>query len=146
MTTIAWDGKVLAADRLFGGNAPFPKLGTKIFTDGWILVGCTGAADFCASMVNWVLTGRDSAKFPAHQTTKDDWVQTLVIETDGTPVLYCQTPYGIRYAYGSFAIGSGSQIAETAMYLGKSAEEAIGIAAMFDPGSGGGVDILRLRA
>lgn len=40
------------------------------------------------------------------------------------------------------AVGSGSPFAITAMALGKTAREAVGIAAGFDPQTGGGVDVL----
>jgi hypothetical protein len=40
------------------------------------------------------------------------------------------------------AVGSGSPFAITAMALGKTAREAVLIAARFDPGTGGGVDVL----
>jgi hypothetical protein len=40
------------------------------------------------------------------------------------------------------AVGSGSPFAITAMHLGKTAREAVVIAARFDPRTGGGVDVL----
>jgi hypothetical protein len=40
------------------------------------------------------------------------------------------------------AVGSGSDFAITAMHLGKTAREAVLIAARFDPRTGGGVDVL----
>jgi hypothetical protein len=40
------------------------------------------------------------------------------------------------------AVGSGAPFAITAMALGKTAREAVLIAAKFDPRTGGGVDVL----
>lgn len=96
-------------------------------------------------MVDWVLRGRKADDFPAHQRTKEDFVVCLVIEGNGTPIKYFQTSVGVRYEIGQkLAIGSGEQIAATCMFLGKSAKEAVEIAAHLDTCTGLGVDTLSL--
>lgn len=50
-------------------------------------------------------------------------------------------PYPIKDKF--YAIGSGAAYALTAMALGKSPREAVEIAARFDPGTGGEIDVLK---
>lgn len=45
-----------------------------------------------------------------------------------------------------FAIGSGANYAIAAMHLGKTPREAIEIAALFDPGTGGQIDTIKLES
>jgi ATP-dependent protease HslVU (ClpYQ) peptidase subunit len=95
-------------------------------------------------MVDWVQKGRDPAAFPADQRNKDNWQPMLVIEADGTPSLYDQTPFPIRQEQAYIAIGSGRDFAMAAMYLRKTAVEAVEVAIALNSGCGNGIDELRL--
>lgn len=144
MTTIAWDGKTLAADKLAAyGN--LKNTVTKIFRIGsGELVGCAGDFTFCLSLIEWVKQGRVPVDFPSHGRDKDDWQPLLVIEVDGTPSLYERTPYPIRNEQRCVAYGSGRDFARAAMHIGKTAREAVEVACELDVGSGNGVDSLTL--
>lgn len=141
MTCIAWDGRSLAADRLFCFGS-MRNEGTKIHRIGDLLVGGSGETDFIGAMLEWVRGGRDPAAFPESQRSKDDYQPLLVIEADGTPALYERTPFPVRYEQRHVAIGSGREYARAAMHLGCSAEEAVKVAIALDPGCGYGVDVL----
>lgn len=54
------------------------------------------------------------------------------------------TRYQINDEY--FAIGSGGPYAMGAMAMGATPEEAVAIAARFDPGTGGEVEVMHLKA
>lgn len=143
MTTIAWDGKTLAADKraCFGGNI---QVVTKIHRAQGCLVAGSGELSFILAMVEWVKKGRDPAAFPASQRDKDDWQPTLVIEPDGAVLLYERTPHPIRWERLPCAIGSGRDFALATMHLGRSPQEAIAVAAEFDSGTGNGVNSMQL--
>lgn len=144
MTTIAWDGKELAADKLACyGNCRYTV--TKVFRVGNCLVGGAGDFSFVLAMVEWVKGGRDPSVFPPSQRDKDDWAATLVIEPDGSASLYERTPQPIRWEQPFGAIGSGKEYALAAMHLGKTAAEAVAVANELDPCSGNGVDRLPLN-
>jgi hypothetical protein len=143
MTVIAWDGKTLAADKLCV-NGGLRGTVTKIFRAGDCLVGGSGDFSFVLAMVDWVQKGRDPAAFPADQRNKDNWQPMLVIEADGTPSLYDQTPFPIRQEQAYIAIGSGRDFAMAAMYLRKTAVEAVEVAIALNSGCGNGIDELRL--
>lgn len=143
MTCIAWDGKTLAADKraTYGGMICTV---TKIFRVYGLLVGGSGELPFILAMVEWVRNGRKAEDFPASQRDKDDWQAVLVIEADGTPLLYERTLFPVRYEQQHIAIGSGREYARAAMYCGKSAREAVEVACALDSGCGNGIDVLTL--
>lgn len=145
MTCIAWDGKTLAADKLacLGGMV---NTVTKIWRVNDVLVGGSGQPAFIGGMVEWVRNGRKVDEFPAHQRDKDDWQPFIVIEADGTPSLYEQTPHPVRYEQSCVAIGSGREFARAAMHLGADARAAVQVAIDLDSGCGGGIDTLPLCA
>lgn len=62
--------------------------------------------------------------------------------------IYLYGPNGQRYAIKDefFAIGSGGAYAIGAMAMGATPEEAVAIAAKFDPGTGGEVEAFELKA
>lgn len=143
MTAIAWDGRSLAADRLANTGGLRGSV-TKIFRAGELLVGGSGDFAFVLAMVGWVQRGRDPAAFPEHQKNKDDWQPILVIEKSAPIQLYDRTPFPVRFEQRSIAIGSGRDFAMAAMYLGRSAKEAVEVAIALDVGCGGPVDVLEL--
>jgi len=97
-------------------------------------------------MIEWVRAGRAVADFPPMQRDKDDWQPILVIEADGTPSQYDRTPYPSRFEDRCCAIGSGRDFAMAAMYLGKTAREAVEVACALDSGCGNGIDTLAWAA
>ena len=143
MTTIAWDGKTLAADKR-AVNCGLCRSITKIFklTDGSLFAG-SGDSAFILQMRAWVEGGCVIAEFPAHQRDKDDWQVCIVIDHDGLR-LYERTPYPLRFDDTMYACGSGRDFAIAAMHLGKTAREAVEVACLFDAGSGNGIDMLEL--
>lgn len=143
MTCIAWDGKALAADKRTSSNGMVSVV-TKIHRIGEVIVGGAGDATFIGAMLEWVREGRDPRAFPAEQRNKDDWQPFLVIEKDGTPSLYERTPHPVRFEQKHVAIGSGREFARAAMFLGKSAREAVEVACALDCGCGNGIDELTL--
>lgn len=143
MTVIAWDGRTLAADKRASYGTTI-KTVTKIRRINGLLVGGSGEFSFVGAMFEWIENGRDPAKFPESQQDKDDWQPFLVIEADGTPSLYERTRYPIRHEQQHTAIGSGRQYALAAMYLGRTAEEAVAVASALDSSCGNGIDTLEL--
>lgn len=143
MTVIAWDGHMLAADKLSSAGGSRNTV-TKIRRVGQLLVGGSGEIALIGNMLEWIRSGRDPATFPASQRDKDDWQPVLVIEADATISLYERTPHPIRYEQRTAAIGSGRDYAMAAMHCGKTAAEACEVACALDAGCGNGIDTLEL--
>ena len=135
MTTIAWDGKTLASDtRCNSGNVKFKV--TKIRRHRGHLIGYAGPLDLGAEMFAWYTKGADPEQFPADQLNEEDRTDFLVITPKRKILVYQKSAYPLDMTMNRFfAIGSGRDFAIAAMHLGKSAEEAVGIAGLYDTGT-----------
>lgn len=137
MTTIAFDGKTIAAD----GRE---TIGWRIVRDDYkkihecmgYVFAFSGKAAFIDPLINWVVSGADPKDYPADKDA-DRGTSIFVVRPDGVVLLY---PSGIAYATVAavpFAMGNGCEFALGAMRAGKSAREAVEIACTFDVASGG---------
>lgn len=140
MTCIAWDGKTLAADKRadIGGAH---NTTTKIYRVGEALVGFSGDAAIGRAMLDWYRAGADPLKFPDCQKDRDKCCSFLVIK-NGRVSKYEHTAFPFDIENEQTAMGSGRDYARAAMYLGKTATEAVAVASLFDPGCGNGIDTL----
>lgn len=141
---IAWDGKTLAADK----RASFGTLirtTTKIFRAGDALLAYAGDAAFGEEMRAWWTRGAKPDDFPAGNRDKDDWAGLMVIRKGQPIARYERTPYPVLFEDEQFAIGCGRDFALAAMYLGKTAPEAVAVAIALDSGCGNGIDTLELE-
>jgi ATP-dependent protease HslVU (ClpYQ) peptidase subunit len=139
MTTIAWDGVTLAADRqCTAGNATFQVC--KVSRHDDYLLAYAGDADQGEEMAHWFANGADPDKFPEKQREADRFSPLVAIRPDGWILVYECTPRPIRFPPQRYAIGSGTAYALAAMHCGRSAVEAVEVACVFDPGTGLGID------
>lgn len=143
MTVIAWDGTTLAADRR-STNAGLIRTVKKIFRVDNKLIGCAGSLSSCMELLNWAHEGFDPKKFPACQRDADDWASMLMIE-EGRVYKFERGPIPAEFHDPFVAIGSGRDFAIAAMHCGKSAEEAVEIASLYQCDCGNGVDTLRFE-
>lgn len=143
MTTIAWDGRTLAADRQATvGNAVF--MAKKLHRhDGWLLA-YVGDADAGEEMLAWFRAGSKPESFPEKQREYDRFSPLLAIRP-GEILVFERTPHPVQYPPQRFSMGSGRDFALAAMHCGRTAAEAVEIAALFDPGTGFGVDEMVLE-
>lgn len=135
MTTVAWDGETLAADKMTV-NYGMPRSCTKIRKiHGHLVFGC-GKHSTVMKFFDWFEMGR--GVFPECPDTS-----LYVITPDKRILVYeAEIPYEVEELF--FACGSGRDFAVAAMHLGKNAVEAVEIAALFDINTGRGVDTLKL--
>ena len=141
MTTIAWDGTMLAGDRrISSGTVSYSTTKIRRTADGR-LAGATGDYGVCSAMLDWLEKGGDR---PACQDT-ERWASALEIMPDGTCWMHNRDGrWKVEDAF--VAVGSGRDYAMAVMALGHSAQQGVEIAARFDPGTGNGVDTLPLFA
>lgn len=141
MTTVAWDGTTLAADRrctIDGVRSSFSKVRRGRSGN---LVGAAGPAALVEAVLDWLC---DGAPRPESQSDPADFCDVLEIGPDGA--CYRHERLGrIRLLDAFAAIGSGKDFAVTAMHLGRDAAEAVEIASLFDTATGDGVEALRLE-
>lgn len=141
MTVVAWDGTTLAADKMtsFGG---LHGTSVKVHRVRDLLVSGCGITALIEEMVQWVKDGCDPLKFPPLQRDSREGVSLLVVRRDGVLHQYEQTPYPLVLYNKQWALGSGRDFAMAAMYLGKTAREAVEIASVLCHDCGNGVDEL----
>ena len=135
MTVLAWDGKLLAADRqaTFGGTAvPY----TKIFHHNEELIGVVGEIQECLVFLEWYKNGHNNPK----PIFKEGFGAYIV--KDGKLWKYEHFLMPILMDMPFWAGGCGADYAMGAMAAGKDAKEAVEIACRFDINCGLGVDVL----
>jgi hypothetical protein len=154
MTTIAWDGEVLASDTLVTYAGEIKRHSKKLFKlDENTLVGLSGNITDCLRLYNWLSVDKgEVSKYP--DFSKEDSAYALVIkrefedffdsrfprEYSSHPVFVIKEyshfgPYPITFRDKKHAIGSGMAFALAAMECGKTAIEAVEIAGKFDVGT-----------
>ncbi len=111
---------------------------TKIYRVGDDLVGLAGDVKEWQAWLKWY---RADKKGPR---PKLDDFSALVLRPDG---LYeaCSNGLELKVERGFHAVGSGGNAAAAVMLAGHSAEEAVRIACLIDNGSGGDLQIHRLK-
>lgn len=142
MTTIAWDGKTLCADRQ-ATNSGLARACTKLFRSGDCVIAVCGQLVYGLELKAWYESGANPDKFPAAQREDNKWGPMMVWKADGM-WRYEQSPYPMKIESPPYACGSGRDFAMMAMHLGNSAERAVELASLFDTDSGFGVDSMTL--
>lgn len=135
MTTIAWDGVVLAADRrTVWGNTPTEA--EKVFkvtrNGATFLFGCAGLARDAYAYQRWAFGEIDRPEFTEFTVMCIDEQRRIWTATE--KMMWVQVRKSM------WAVGSGCDYALGAMAARKSAREAIVIASGLDINTGGGVD------
>ena len=142
MTTIAWDGVCLAADRLstYGNTKVFAH---KIHRLGEFYGAGAGTVHEIFEVQEWIRGGCD----PEQRPTLEEGCAVLLVHVKSGRA-YCavgRRPYLARVHAKHTAIGSGSEFAMAAMDFGKSAVEAIRYASKRDVNTGLGVDSFAVK-
>lgn len=135
MTTIAWDGKTLASDTQSTSGGYFKRRAKKIFRlhNGDLFAGAGNYDDVLAA-VEWL------QHRPTQKPTLKDFGGILIKAIDGKAYKLEEGLMEAPIHEGFFAIGTGRDFATMAMYLGKTAREAVELSMVFDSQSGGGVE------
>lgn len=142
MTTIAWDGSTLAADRRVNFGGVTDAKTTKIVqrADG-ALAASSGSSSLGAAFKRWFLDGENGERPALDKGTEN--ASGLIIRPSGVLIVHDVSGWYEAEA-GFYALGSGWEIALGAMAMGATAEQAVRVAAKFDGNTGGDVDTLSL--
>lgn len=140
MSVIAFDGKMMAADRqMTSGESKYTT--TKIFKEGNLIMGFTGTMPTGIALMDWVKNGcQDKFDF------NEEYASDILFFNTGTKELWLSngmTPFRIQDDL--FSMGSGADIALAAMKLGKTAKEAVELANEINVFCGMGVDVIYIN-
>lgn len=147
MTTIAVKDGIMAADSLATGGSGkqiCQKLHRKQITEGRktfdVVIGIAGEVFAALTFFDWYGTGK---QIPDTILNIHSDFSCLILRPDGLYEVdnHCRPDLVLDE---SFAIGSGAQAARAAMLCGKSAVEAVRIAARLDHSTGGRVSMMML--
>lgn len=148
MTTIAFDGKMIAADMLHEDNFGLIDHASKLHFGKDFVAGGAGMQHHVLGWWRKVkdMTFDEVVDFGHPDYEKNENDPAIMLVRIGSDVAFKHAggffvPVGRRF----HAIGSGRDFALAAMLLGKSAKEAVMIAAEFDNGTGGGVESMEVR-
>ena len=138
MSIVAWDGKILAADKLVV-SGELRSSGTKIvrLETGEILAW-TGECGGGMALVHWFKHGRLKEDWPEMQKTPD-WTR-LIVADESIAYFYEREPFPQIVADPFMAWGNGRDYAIGAMAMGADAKQAVEVANRFCISCGGGVD------
>jgi hypothetical protein len=141
MTTIAWDGKTLAADRqLTASGVRYVTTKAHRLDDGSLFASC-GALENNAAVLGYL---NGTAEKPIIENDGD--FDGILIKPDGTAWMLNKKLHAVRIETDRFSTGSGRDFALLAMHMGKSAKEAVEIASELDIWTGMGVTCLSLNS
>jgi len=141
MTVIAWDGTTLAADkRVSFGNTLGTVTKISYIKEHRAIIGVCGSISQLMDFAAWYITGQNIETYPKN-FLNDDNPQAIVIKDD-VVYIYEKSPFPMYIESPFFAIGSGRDFAIAAMHCGKTAQEAVEIACLYDAYCGNGVDTI----
>lgn len=136
MTTIAWDGKILAADSLATCGTLRSKVVKIVRSASGFL--CAGAGEFSAVVpwLRWVEGGLVPDDRPGELGSK---ATVIIVDPRGRAHTLEGAPVRVPVLDKFWALGTGAELAMGAMAMGADAAQAVRIAAKFDVHTGGRV-------
>lgn len=144
MTTIAFDGVSLAADRKVGGVNNARKI-FKLKKGGYI--AGAGYYDDLVEVARWIDAGMKDEACPfAGKHSIENESEYLYVDKAGNPH-WLTSPWlrPVRITEKHVAMGSGGDFALGAMKAGANARKAVAIACQCDPESGFGIDVVKVK-
>lgn len=143
MTTIAFDGVTLAADKQSTSHG-MARTVTKIRRIRGELFAMSGGGIHCQALMKWFEGSRNPSEWP--KAPDDESCGNIIQVTKAGLFVWSGAglPHPEPLEDRFMAFGSGRDFAMAAMHLGKSAKEAIEIASIYDIATGMGIDTLTL--
>lgn len=148
MTTVAWDGKTMAADRQMTigpirMESVHPKIKRITYHGQPAIVGRAGTMVLGLAVVDWLEKGCPVDERPDIGDGDNDNFTVMVAGENGV-YLYVDSLLPIPLGYTKWALGTGAEFALGAMDAGASAKRAVELTCARDINSGSGVDVLPL--
>lgn len=144
MTTIAWDGKQLAADTMMTDGDMRVSVRKLRRLDNGLLVGGAGNAIAIGMFIDWLSIPGDLEAPEFDNDGDESEFVALVIMQDGAVVVYDKHCFPLDVYEPHYAIGSGRCFAMGAMDAGFDAVAAIQSAIKRDVCTGGDIQVLSL--
>jgi hypothetical protein len=144
MTVIAWDGQILAADKLACFGATKGTV-TKIFRFKNELLAITGCLSAGMETMQWYTEGAVKADYPPSNRMQNEGASLIVIKQDKSVWKYEKSPVPFRVEGSFCAFGCGDESALIAMECGANALRAVELVIKYNSGCGNGIDVLEFE-
>lgn len=144
MTTVAWDGETLAADRRVTVNGVVNTEWTKVHKrDDGAAIGVSGEMCTATAFIRWFMDGEQGDKPTLKAKSADDlFASAIIVRPNGVVEAHDADGWHVIESK-RYAIGSGGNLAQMAMRCGKKAVRAVELASEFDIYTGSKVDFVR---
>lgn len=142
MTTIAYDGRTIAADSLacYGDERCHVPI-QKIWVEGRVIYALAGSSRMLTPLMKWFKAGASPGDIPKGDS--NDYAYTfLVIDDAGVRTYHHDCAYPNFFYEDKIAIGSGQDYAMGALMFGASAKEAVAVAAKMSVKTGGEIQVV----
>lgn len=149
MTTIAFDGKTMAADLRASSGTRILTVKTKLrrLPDGAIAGAC-GVLSSCSKLLDWLCDKIEDDELELSVLDDDgNGAEALVAYPSGELYLYDSSGHPTELGERKYAIGSGGDYALAWMEANKkaTARSAVKYAMSRDSGTGNGIQVMRFR-
>lgn len=146
MTTIAWDGKTLAADRQATSGNGTKRSVCKIHRCGKYLYAGSGELAETLFVAEWIRRGAKTSERPCFDSDGPPRGIAILLSSKKAFCVEGTRQYLTPILDPFTACGSGLEYALAAMSLGFSAEIGVRTAHKFDAFTGDAVDVVKVRA
>lgn len=148
MTTVAFDGRTMAADKQMNtGGMKHPVARSKIRGGDYhgmpAVFGGAGTTVYSDAVIDWLMSGMPDEHKPEMPEAPDSF--TVVVATEAGVYEYIDSLRPIPLGQIKWAFGTGAEYAFGAMDAGANAKRAVEIACGRDVNSGLGIDSITLR-
>jgi len=144
MSVVAWDGKILAADRMGMFSDTIRTIQKLWKLSNGEVVAVVGPISTGLLVKEWYEAGANRKELPECQKT-DEWAQLIVASKDGC-FYYDSQPVQIKVMDPFCAWGIGREVALGAMEMGGDAVKAVEIASKHVSGCGRGCDYVNTKS
>jgi ATP-dependent protease HslVU (ClpYQ) peptidase subunit len=133
VTTIAYDGRMIASDTQTTLDNSAKLLGSKIsIYSGNVMVWFSGTCTYEKEFCHYIMTGKNP-ELPVNEEGEDPLTECAALMLDKHNTVWFFDGIGLKLELlEPWAIGAGSAYAKAAMYLGCDAEEAVKVAARYE--------------
>ena len=142
MSVVAWDGKIIAADRMIV-SADMRSEGVKLIKLDRVFLAWVGEQGGGLALFDWYTNGCHKSEWPEMQKT-NDWTRLIVVDGSGVR-FYEREPYAQSVTSPFMAWGSGRDFAMGVMATGADAIKAVEITNKLSTTCGMGVDFYEVE-
>lgn len=143
MSIVAWDGKILAADRQASYNDTIHTVQKLWKLDNGEVVAVVGSLANGLLVNEWYTNGAKKEEYPECQK-EDNWAKIIVVSKEGC-FYYDDQRLPIRVIDPFCAWGIGRDVALGVMEMGGDAIKAVEIASKYKDGCGRGCDYVAIE-